>query len=162
MKKTILAVAIFALGGSAYAATTATSLVTVTGSTGFSIGGNPAKTLGSTITNGVQVGGFTVTNSGTTPAKAAVEISSNNKCSDGSSFQFCYITGDGKGATKQIWVDLDSASDFIWNSTSNQFISKSLMATNAKSPLLFTAIRNNANLTPGEYNLVATVKTSTN
>ncbi|MBJ2696262.1 hypothetical protein JGA43_24370, partial [Salmonella enterica subsp. enterica serovar Albany] len=144
------------LGGicAANAATQATSTVTISGSAVYSIEAQPAKTLGTYLAQGATVGGFVVSNAGPIEGKAEVRFADANMCRSESATNPCYI--DQTDPTKTILLYADGLN---WAEATG--FTTPVIQAGAKSNINMKATQEQT-LTPGVYELTATVQVATN
>lgn len=155
MKKTALFLAL-SLGGicAANAATQATSTVTISGDAVYSIEAQPAKILGTWLGKDTNVGGFIVSNAGPIEGKAEVVFEGANMCRSESATSPCYI--EKTDPTKNILVYAEGLS---WAEATG--FTTPVIQAGAKSNINMKATQEQT-LTPGVYELTASVQVATN
>ncbi|MGY0157228.1 hypothetical protein ACVQK1_11985 [Edwardsiella tarda] len=150
MKSALVGAAIFLATGNTYAATTATSHVTIVGTTQMAIDAQATKSLPVSFPAGTPLGGFTVTNISSAAVKAVVSVAANNRCLGGVA---CYKNGSGKS-----WFTAtESGEGWAWSKPQDGWVSSATIAPGGKLPLNLVSQYNNANLEVGDHTMVATV-----
>ncbi|ESJ56285.1 hypothetical protein CFSAN001081_12631, partial [Salmonella enterica subsp. enterica serovar London str. CFSAN001081] len=138
----------------ANAATQATSTVTISGDAVYSIEAQPAKILGTWLGKDTNVGGFIVSNAGPIEGKAEVVFEGANMCRSESATSPCYI--EKTDPTKNILVYAEGLS---WAEATG--FTTPVIQAGAKSNINMKATQEQT-LTPGVYELTATVQVATN